>query len=100
MKHARASRIWLSAVQEPETLAVVVRDDGVGGACVECGTQEATGLGGLTDRVEALGGILEVFSPDGEGTCLTATFPLQPDGESETSVATRMQSGGDVPTLA
>ena len=76
VKHARASRAWLSAVHVHEALTVVVRDDGVGGACVECGTEEATGLGGLKDRVEALGGTLDVVSPDGEGTCLTASFPL------------------------
>jgi signal transduction histidine kinase len=53
-----------------------VRDDGVGGACVECGEDQATGLGGLKDRVEALGGVLDVVSPEGEGTLLTATFPI------------------------
>ena len=76
VKHAQASRIWLSAVQENGTLTVVVRDDGIGGACVECGTEEATGLGGLKDRVEALGGVLDVDSPEGAGTLLIATFPL------------------------
>ena len=76
VKHASASRVWLSAVQENGTLTVVVRDDGVGGACVECGEDQATGLGGLKDRVEALGGVLEVVSPEGQGTLLTATFPL------------------------
>ena len=35
-----------------------------------------TGLIGLTDRVEALGGTLTVSSPPGEGTCLTAKLPL------------------------
>jgi signal transduction histidine kinase len=92
VKHARASRVWLSAVKEPETLAVVVRDDGIGGACVECGTQEATGLGGLKDRVEALGGTLEVVSPDGEGTCLTATFPLSLDQEAQQPLASGTHS--------
>ena len=76
-KHAQASKVWLSAVQENGTLTVVVRDDGIGGACVECGTEEATGLGGLKDRVEALGGVLDVVSPEGAGTLLTATFPLE-----------------------
>ena len=76
VKHAQASRVWLTAVKENGTLTVVVRDDGIGGACVECGTEEATGLGGLKDRVEALGGVLEVISPEGQGTRLTATFPL------------------------
>ncbi len=92
VKHAQASRVWLSAVQEPETLAVVVRDDGIGGACVECGTQEATGLGGLKDRVEALGGTLYVVSPDGEGTCLTASFPLSLGHEAQEPLASRTHS--------
>jgi signal transduction histidine kinase len=100
VKHARASRVWVSAVQEPAALAVVVRDDGIGGACIECGTQEATGLGGLKDRVEALGGTLDVVSPDGEGTCLTATFPLRFDPEPEESFAPDTRPGGDVPSLA
>ena len=76
-KHARASQVWLSAVHDNGTLTVVVRDDGVGGACVECGEDQATGLGGLKDRVEALGGVLDVVSPEGAGTLLTATFPLR-----------------------
>ena len=76
IKHAQASQVWLSVVHEDGTLTVVVRDDGVGGACVECGEELATGLGGLKDRVEALGGVLDVDSPEGAGTLLTATFPL------------------------
>jgi signal transduction histidine kinase len=92
VKHARASRVWLSAVQEPSVLAVVVRDDGIGGACVDCATEEATGLGGLRDRVEALGGILDVVSPDGEGTCLTATFPLSLDHGAQEPLASGTHS--------
>ena len=77
IKHAQATQVWLTAVQGNGTLTVIVRDDGVGGACVECGEDQATGLGGLKDRVEALGGVLEVDSPEGAGTLLTATFPLR-----------------------
>ena len=97
VKHARATRVWLSALLETGALTVVVRDDGIGGACVECGTQEATGLGGLKDRVEALGGTLDVVSPDGEGTCLTATFPLP---ESQGPVPGSTHPDEDVPSLA
>jgi len=77
VKHARASGLWLSVADEDGTLAVVVRDDGIGGACIEC-QEEASGLGGLVDRVEALGGTLSLVSPEGAGTTLTAVFPLQP----------------------
>lgn len=75
VRHARASGIWIRAADDGSTLTVVVRDDGVGGACIEC-QEEATGLGGLVDRVEALGGSLELESPEGAGTTLTAVFPL------------------------
>ena len=82
VKHARASGIWLSAAEAEGALTVVVRDDGIGGACIEC-QEEATGLGGLVDRVEALGGTLELVSPEGGGTMLTAIFPLTPDAGYE-----------------
>ncbi len=75
VKHAQATRVWISIVQEAGSLAVDVRDDGVGGACIEC-DGDATGLGGLRDRVEALAGTVEVDSPAGEGTRLVAVFPL------------------------
>ncbi|HWO82092.1 sensor histidine kinase [Gaiella sp.] len=78
VKHARASGLWLTVADEENALTVVVRDDGIGGACIEC-QEEASGLGGLVDRVEALGGTLAIVSPDGGGTTLTAVFPLEPE---------------------
>jgi signal transduction histidine kinase len=69
-KHARASmvRIHLSS---GSTTHLAVRDDGVGGADPSCGS----GLIGLADRVEALGGTLRILSPAGGGTELHAEFP-------------------------
>ena len=52
-------------------LVVEVADDGVGGADATRGS----GLRGLADRVEALGGRLDVSSPEGSGTTLRATLP-------------------------
>jgi signal transduction histidine kinase len=75
VKHAQASQVWVSIACEGSDLVVVVRDDGVGGACVECDT-DSSGLGGLKDRVEALGGRLEVDSPEGRGTTLVARLPV------------------------
>ena len=75
VKHARASQAWVRVVHEPGTLTVEVRDDGVGGARV-ARDGDASGLSGLTDRVEALQGSLEVESPDGGGTTLRAVFPV------------------------
>ena len=73
IKHAQASQVWLTISRDNWTLRVDVRDDGIGGACIDC-EGDATGLGGLVDRVETLDGTLEVVSPDGEGTRLVATF--------------------------
>ncbi|WP_051325123.1 PAS domain S-box protein [Candidatus Solirubrobacter pratensis] len=52
---------------------VEVRDDGVGGA-----QESGSGLRGLADRVEALGGALWLNSPAGEGTTLLAEMPVEP----------------------
>jgi signal transduction histidine kinase len=77
VKHAQATKVSISIVQTNGSLTVDVRDDGVGGACIDC-KPESTGLGGLVDRVEALDGTVQVVSPEGEGTRLVATFPLTP----------------------
>jgi len=53
-------------------LRVTVRDDGVGGARLGAGS----GLAGLKDRVEALGGRIVLHSPRGAGTSLRAELPL------------------------
>jgi signal transduction histidine kinase len=75
VKHAQASQVWLTIARDDGTVRVDVRDDGVGGACIDCG-EEASGLGGLRDRVETLDGTLEVVSPEGEGTRLLVRFPI------------------------
>lgn len=75
VKHAQATRVWISIVQEGESLAVDVRDDGVGGASLDR-DGDSTGLRGLRDRVEALAGAVRLESPAGEGTRLHAVFPL------------------------
>ena len=72
-RYAQASRIDVKIVPHGEReLLVEVRDDGVGGADAANGT----GLLGLADRVDVLGGRLEVDSPPGGGTLVRATIPL------------------------
>ena len=61
----------MRAVREFGALHVSVSDDGVGGAVLRRGS----GLAGLRDRVAALGGTLEVFSPQGEGTRIEVAIP-------------------------
>jgi signal transduction histidine kinase len=75
IKHAHASRARVAVEEGDGRLRLRIRDDGVGGADPSHGS----GLVGLRDRVQALGGSLEVHSPLGGGTAVLATFPLQTD---------------------
>jgi PAS domain S-box-containing protein len=70
-KHAGARHVAVSARAEDEWLCVEVLDNGKGGA-----DEEGSGLRGLGDRVEALGGHLTLASPPGGGTRLYAELPL------------------------
>jgi signal transduction histidine kinase len=72
-KHSGASRIDVSLERRDGSLVLSVRDDGVGGVDPSRGS----GIVGLTDRVEALGGSLGVDSRPGKGTRITAELPLQ-----------------------
>jgi signal transduction histidine kinase len=71
-KHGHCLRAEVNVRVAADSAVVEVRDDGVGGADPSGGT----GLRGLADRVGALGGRLEVTSPPGAGTTLTARIPL------------------------
>jgi signal transduction histidine kinase len=70
-KHARATSASVDVARVNGQVAVDIVDDGVGGA----NTEDGTGLRGLADRVEALGGRLRVWSPAGGGTRVRAEFP-------------------------
>jgi signal transduction histidine kinase len=71
-KHAQASAVTISVVRRDGAAVVEVADDGVGGVDADGGS----GIVGLSDRVEALSGRLEVESPPGEGTRLRAIIPV------------------------
>jgi signal transduction histidine kinase len=71
-KHSRASAVSVETKVAGDILRVAVRDDGTGGADLARGT----GLTGLKDCVEALGGRILVDSLPGAGTSLQAEFPL------------------------
>ena len=70
-KHAHANEVRLCASLRGEALVVEVADDGIGGAAPGRGS----GLRGLADRIEALGGEITVSSPPGRGTTLRAEIP-------------------------
>jgi signal transduction histidine kinase len=70
-RYAQASAVDVRLTAEEETLRLTVRDDGAGGAELGGGY----GLVGLKDRVEALGGRIQVISPRGGGTSLLVDIP-------------------------
>jgi signal transduction histidine kinase len=72
-KHAQASVVRVDLDTHEEILRLAIRDDGIGGA----DPGQGSGLLGLSDRIEALGGTLEMTSPAGEGTTLLVEIPLE-----------------------
>ena len=82
-KHARASRATVALRCTSAGLSTVITDDGRGGADPE--RENATGLRGMAQRVESIGGRLEVSSPEGAGTQVTITAPLTPPWGTENS---------------
>jgi signal transduction histidine kinase len=70
-KHAGASLVTIDVTAEDGRLVATVRDDGRGGA-----DPGGSGLTGLRDRVEAIGGRLSIVSTPAAGTTLSAELPL------------------------
>ena len=73
LKHARAERVRVRLSRADGALEVEVSDDGGG---FDVGATARSGLAGLADRLEALGGRLDVDSATGRGTTLTARLPI------------------------
>ncbi len=71
-KHAQASLAEVHVEVRNGTVDLTIHDDGIGGADPSRGS----GLIGLSDRVEALGGTIGIVSPTGEGTTLHAQLPV------------------------
>jgi signal transduction histidine kinase len=80
-KHARASVVHVDVKVDSAVVEVSISDDGVGGADPGRGS----GLVGLRDRVEALGGTIQTTSPPGQGTRLLARIPI--GGEAPTAAS-------------
>src|SRR5262245_34259157 len=77
-KHARASAVHVDLDAAGDIIRLAVRDDGGGGADPARGS----GLVGLKDRVEGIGGTLRMRSHPGEGTTLLAELPARPGQSS------------------
>jgi len=90
-KHARASVVQMDVTTDDGTLTLMVRDDGVGGADPGRGS----GLVGLHDRVEALGGTIKIDCSAGSGTCIVVTLPIaiEPDQEIENFLGPPQEPG-------
>jgi signal transduction histidine kinase len=79
-KHSHAAGITIRVGLGVDELHIEVADDGVGGAT---SAGEGSGLVGLRDRVEAVSGSLDVSSPPGGGTTLTARIPQEPEAAKD-----------------
>ena len=90
VKHASASEVDIAAEVDQRELRIEIRDDGRGGATFDRGS----GLVGLKDRVEALGGHLSVLSPTGAGTTIAITMPLRTGREMQLKSTDRGHLGG------
>ncbi|HXB47078.1 MAG TPA: sensor histidine kinase, partial [Streptosporangiaceae bacterium] len=77
-KHAQATAADIEVAERNGVLHLRVRDDGRGGADFSDGS----GLVGLKDRAEAIGGHLQLHSPPGAGTTLEITLPLDNPGRA------------------
>jgi signal transduction histidine kinase len=75
-QHAHASRATVSCAQQGTWLRLVVRDDGRGGAYLSTVGSTSSGLSGLTERVRAVDGRLDLVSPPGGPTVVTVDLPL------------------------
>jgi len=64
--------VWVSLRIEDDMLLLSIRDDGVGGADPSLGS----GLTGLRDRIEALGGRIQIESPPASGTLIEVEIPI------------------------
>ena len=71
-KHANATHVRVSLRVHGDVLVLSVRDDGLGGADARRGS----GLTGLRDRIEALGGAIQIDSPPGDGTTIAVQIPI------------------------
>jgi len=73
IRHARAETVWIELADDGDRLAIVIRDDGCGVETMKPGI----GLSGLRERVEEIGGRIEIDSSSGRGFTLRASLPVR-----------------------
>ena len=79
-RHAAATRVAVTLTYLDGAVALDVRDDGVGFDVETDRTSESYGLIGMTQRVSALGGVVDVESSSGSGTAISVRVPKEPTG--------------------
>ncbi|MDQ2683300.1 MAG: ATP-binding protein, partial [Chloroflexota bacterium] len=80
-RHAHAEHASVQIQDDAETLTVTIRDDGHG--FLPNGGGRTSGLSGMRERVELLGGMLTLDSREGRGTTITAHIPIdQPEEDA------------------
>jgi signal transduction histidine kinase len=84
-KHSGATCVWISLRVEDDLLHLSIRDDGAGGA----DASQGSGIIGLTDRIEALGGTIQIDSPLGGGTRIAVEIPIADSTEGRTEPSER-----------
>jgi two-component system sensor histidine kinase UhpB len=91
VRHARARHVWVELRQGERNLDLVIRDDGVGFAVTPAQEQAARrgslGLLGMKERIQNLGGFLDLQSEPGRGTCVRASVPLGEAAEGQAEPA-------------
>lgn len=88
VKYADASAIAIGVERTDDALEISIADDGCGGAS----TTPGGGLAGLTDRVAALGGSLDIVSPAGAGTTVRVSIPIQDGDANRVLTPSRMRA--------
>jgi len=79
-RHARASRVTIRLAADQAGVGCTIEDDGVGfdpADVRQASDRPGMGLRGVRDRIEALGGTLDIRSPLGRGVTLVITIPLE-----------------------
>jgi signal transduction histidine kinase len=90
VKHAKASHVWIRAWAEKQTLCCSIRDDGAGfdsRVVLSRGGRKGLGLVAMQERVNAIGGTLQIDSSPGRGTEISISLSLE--GEHANSSRTR-----------
>jgi signal transduction histidine kinase len=95
-KHSNASVVHVEVAAEEGLVLLAIRDDGIGGA----DPTQGSGLMGLSDRVQALDGTIEISSPAGGGTALRVSLPVgQTVHAMPRTVCSAPSVSGSPPTL-